>query len=163
MRLIAIDPGTHCGWATWDGSHVQSGVEVFKTKRGQSPGIRLYNFGAWLSRVCQHIRPHIVIYEEPFLRGGAASDFLRELVGMLKAQVAAAEAEYTSVAVKTLKKWATGSGNASKDKMCFHARLMWADCYEPAAPLDDNEADALLILAWAREQFKGGEDESNTP
>ena len=54
----------------------------------------------------------------------------------------------------TLKKWATGSGRAKKPEMIRAADMHWPDyCMAFNRPADDNEADALLLLAWAREEF----------
>ena len=56
---------------------------------------------------------------------------------------------YQSVPVGTVKKHATGSGNAGKPAMIAAARARGFD------PTDDNEADAIAILLWAIET-RGG-------
>ena len=56
---------------------------------------------------------------------------------------------YQGVPVGTIKKHATGKGNASKAMMIEAAQ---ARGYRP---VDDNEADAIAILHWALET-KGG-------
>jgi Holliday junction resolvasome RuvABC endonuclease subunit len=50
---------------------------------------------------------------------------------------------YQGVPVGTIKKHATGKGNASKDDMIAAIRLRGFQ------PTDDNEADALALLLWA--------------
>lgn len=50
---------------------------------------------------------------------------------------------YQGVPVGTIKKHATGKGNASKDDMIA------AMAKRGFAPVDDNEADALALLHWA--------------
>ena len=50
---------------------------------------------------------------------------------------------YQGVPVGTIKKHATGKGNASKDEVVAAVR---ARGHQPA---DDNEADALALLHWA--------------
>ncbi|SFM91671.1 hypothetical protein SAMN05421863_106912 [Nitrosomonas communis] len=52
---------------------------------------------------------------------------------------------YQGVPVGTIKKHATGKGNASKDEMIASVRELGH------APIDDNEADALALLHWALE------------
>ena len=47
--------------------------------------------------------------------------------------------------VGTIKKHATGKGNAGKDEMIIAAKSRGHD------PKDDNEADALALLHWAIE------------
>ena len=56
---------------------------------------------------------------------------------------------YEGVPVGTIKRHATGKGNADKEAMIAAAR---ARGFNPA---DDNEADAIAILFWALET-KGG-------
>ncbi|PIE08965.1 MAG: hypothetical protein CSA73_01055, partial [Rhodobacterales bacterium] len=58
-------------------------------------------------------------------------------------------APYQGVPVGTIKKHATGKGNAPKQAMIAAAQ---ARGFRPA---DDNEADAIAILHWAIET-KGG-------
>ena len=57
---------------------------------------------------------------------------------------------YTAVNTKTIKKFATGNGNAKKPDM-VHA--MRARGY---TPVDDNEADALALLLLALERMECG-------
>ena len=52
---------------------------------------------------------------------------------------------YQGVPVGTIKKHATGKGNAGKDEMILAVRQ------RGHSPGDDNEADALAILHWAIE------------
>ena len=52
---------------------------------------------------------------------------------------------YQGVPVGTIKKHATGKGNAGKDEVIAAARS------RGHAPKDDNEADALALLHWAIE------------
>jgi len=48
---------------------------------------------------------------------------------------------YEGVPVGTIKRHATGKGNADKDAMIAAARGF--------SPADDNEADAIALLLWA--------------
>jgi len=56
---------------------------------------------------------------------------------------------YQGVPVGTIKKHATGKGNANKQAMIEAARA------NGFSPKDDNEADAIAILLWAIET-RGG-------
>jgi len=161
MRTIAIDQATKTGWASWDGTHTASGVQDFKLKRGESPGMRYIRFEAWLREICDLVRPGLLVYEEPHHRGGAATEVAYGLVGIIKKEAATRKIEHTSVHTATLKKWATGKGNASKEEMVAAANDWPAReglIYEGTEKLyhveDDNEADASLMLAYAREQFE---------
>ena len=53
---------------------------------------------------------------------------------------------YQGVPVGTIKKHATGKGNASKAEMIAAAKARGHD------PVDDNHADALALLDWAMAQ-----------
>ena len=53
------------------------------------------------------------------------------------------EIPYEAVPVGTIKRHATGKGNANKDAVIAAVRNLGFD------PADDNEADALAILDWA--------------
>ena len=56
---------------------------------------------------------------------------------------------YEGVPVGTIKKFVTGKGNADKAAVITAIRRLGY------APEDDNEADALAILSWARRQHEG--------
>ena len=56
---------------------------------------------------------------------------------------------YEGVPVGTIKRHATGKGNANKDSMIAAARSRGFD------PTDDNEADALALLGWAQDHRMG--------
>lgn len=53
---------------------------------------------------------------------------------------------YEGVPVGTIKRHATGKGNASKDLMIGAMKALGH------SPVDDNEADALALLHWAMDQ-----------
>ncbi|MEE9316105.1 MAG: hypothetical protein V3U97_03245, partial [bacterium] len=56
--------------------------------------------------------------------------------------------EYSDCPSTTLKKFATGKGNAGKPEMIAACKSSYG-----ITPCDDNEADALHLLAWARLEF----------
>ncbi|MGB3624235.1 MAG: hypothetical protein WA989_00305, partial [Henriciella sp.] len=56
---------------------------------------------------------------------------------------------YQGVPVGTIKRHATGKGNAPKEAMIAAARA------RGFSPADDNEADAIAILIWALETWGG--------
>lgn len=201
MRILAIDAGKHCGWATWDGQHLESGVQTFDLKRGESPGMRFLWFRTWLAIVGRHLGDckvcagmgilnyaentnqepaahqclacagtgripgqHVIVYEQPHHRGGHATEVLVGMTTRIQEFAAEIGAEHAAVHTGTLKKWATGNGRAGKADMIEAAkRWLWNESFVPhrdlaaylAEPMDDNEADALLLLAWARENLEG--------
>ena len=64
-------------------------------------------------------------------------------LGQLSAWCEQRQIPYQGVPVGTIKKHATGKGNANKDAMLAAVRG-WG-----YTPVDDNEADALALLHWA--------------
>ena len=56
--------------------------------------------------------------------------------------------KYTPIHSATLKKFATGSGRASKEAMLEIARDRWG-----VHIADDNEADALWLMEYARKEI----------
>ena len=159
MIILAIDPGSHLGWAlARDGKLIESGVEDFGLKRGESPGSRYLRFRKWLQGQAiytggdpdNHGWPNLVAYEQPHHRGGHATEVLVGMTTRLQEFAAEIGAECVAVHSATLKKHATGSGRASKLEMIHAADNRW----KPKPGLfNDNEADALLILAWAIEEY----------
>lgn len=151
MKILALDLGTKTGWALGEKiaerSFLYSGVQDFSLKRGESEGMRNLRFDRWLEAMfVEQSRPDLVVYEMPHHRGGAATAVLGGMVGILLAKCAEHHIEYTKVHSSTLKKYATGSGRASKEEMVKRAALKFD---KPI--LDDNEADALHLWAYGND------------
>ena len=155
MRILAIDPGTRTGWA-WldtDGGGPEHGTVAFALERGESAGMRFLKFRAWLHGAMAEGKPDLVIYERAHHRGGAATEVCVGMTTRIQEEAERMGAEYVAVHTASLKKHATGSGRAGKAEMISAARERWG-----VEPIDDNEADALCLLAFAVEKWK--EEES---
>ncbi len=151
MKILALDLGTKTGWAFGDmedTNRIYSGMQDFSLKRGESSGMRLLNFDKWVYDMLDKHKPEMVGYEMPHHRGGHATQLLLGMLGILHVACEKAGIEYSSVHSMTLKKSATGSGKASKKDMISAAMKKFN-----REITDDNEADALHILAWTRENF----------
>ena len=152
MHILAIDPATLCGWAAWDDVEVCSGVWNLKPGRGETPGVRFLRFEACL-RLAMMEPPRIVAWEQSHQQGNASAVY-NGLKAIMQKQVAkwvrCHDVDVLTCNNTTLKKWSTGSGRASKEDMIQAAMARY--CEYTLHLLDDNEADALLLLAWAREQ-----------
>jgi Holliday junction resolvasome RuvABC endonuclease subunit len=150
MRILALDFGTKTGWATHNGGFgVPSGTEEFPIKRGESPGMRYLRFSRWVGGQLNLYQVSLVVYEQAHHRGGYATALLEKMIGIMEMNCAALMIEYTPVHSATLKKWATGNGRADKEDMVLAAVQRFPD----VAIKDDNQADALLLLAYAEEKF----------
>lgn len=144
LSILAIDPGTKCGFAT---SPEQSGVWDLKTKRFESSGMRYVNLENALSRTCKSVGVDVVVFEEVRRHQGvSAAHVYGGFVAVIQTYCEKHNIQYTAVPVGTLKKFATGRGNANKDLMVAAAQNKWPH----VDIVDDNHADALWIWAWSQ-------------
>jgi Holliday junction resolvasome RuvABC endonuclease subunit len=144
MTILALDLGTNTGWALHhlDGSII-SGTECFKPRRFEGGGMRFLRFKRWLTEINQSCDGIDCLYFEE-VRRHAGVDAAHAYGGFLATLAAWCEQHdipYQGVPVGTIKKHATGKGNASKDEMVASIRA------RGHKPIDDNEADALALLA----------------
>ena len=87
------------------------------------------------------VKPTKVTYEEVMRwSSGNAAKVYCGLLAILQTECESKQIPYEGVHVGTIKKSATGNGNASKEQMI---KAMEAKGYRPQ---DDNEADALALL-----------------
>lgn len=139
--ILALDLGTKTGWATIGPTGaVKSGTQSFAQGKFAGGGQRFLAFRRWLDAnfagsttevVFEAVRRHI---------GTDAAHIYGGLLALLTAWCEEREIPYEGVPVGTIKKHATGRGNAKKHEMIAAAQ---ARGYEPK---DDNEADALALL-----------------
>ncbi len=144
--ILALDLGTRTGWALQgrDGA-ITSGTEGFKPQRFEGGGMRFLRFKRWLTEL-KHAVDGIdaVFFEE--VRRHAGVDAAHAYGGFMAHLTAWCEHHripYQGVPVGTIKKHATGRGNAGKQAVLT---AMLALRFRPE---DDNEADALALLMWA--------------
>ena len=109
--------------------------------------MRFLRFKCWLSEVkTASGEIHAIFFEE--VRRHAGVDAAHAYGGFMAHLTAWCEHHnipYSGVPVGTIKKHATGKGNANKDLMIQAAQK------RGYAPADDNEADALALLHWSLE------------
>jgi hypothetical protein len=150
--VLAIDLGTTTGWAlrTMDGQ-IAHGSASFKPGRYEGGGMRYLRFKRWLSEMRVLANDiHSVYFEE--VRRHVGVDAAHVYGGLLATLTAWCEHHnlpYQGVPVGTIKKHATGKGNASKDEVMQAMRALG----HPVT--DDNEADALALLHWALKTQEG--------
>jgi hypothetical protein len=146
--ILALDLGTQTGWALHgrDGD-ITSGSETFKPQRFEGGGMRYLRFKRWLIEIKQSVDGIDAVFFEEVRRhaGVDAAHAYGGFMAHLTAWCEHHQIPYQGVPVGTIKKHATGKGNANKEQMVAAARQ------RGHTPADDNEADALAILHWAIE------------
>ncbi len=156
--LLAIDLGTTTGWALRpaDGQRalrglITSGTVSFRPGRYDGGGMRYLRFQNWLAEMDRLAGPIATIWFEEVRRhtGTDAAHVYGGLMATLTAWAEMRSVPYQGVPVGTIKKHATGKGNASKAMMIEAAQA------RGHRPVDDNEADAIAILHWALETNGG--------
>lgn len=150
--ILALDLGTSTGWAVHghDGL-ITSGTVSFRPGRFDGGGMRFLRFTNWMTELDRLSGPIAAIWFEE-VRRHAGTDAAHVYGGLMATLTAWAEMRgvpYEGVPVGTIKRFATGKGNAPKQAMIDAARA------RGFSPADDNEADAIAILLWALET-RGG-------
>ncbi len=146
MKVLAIDPGTHCGYAL---SPFESGVWDLSVGRHEGGGMRFVKLRNYLVKACEGAE--LVVYEE--VRGHKGVDAAQVyggIVAIIQEHCEKAGTPYQGVPVGTIKKFATGKGNSNKEVMLAAARAEWPE----VNIVDDNQGDALFLWAWANEEYK---------
>ena len=152
MKILALDLGSRTGWATSAGSHITSGFHEFKPDRFEGGGMRYLKFKAWLDRLKEQLMGlDLVMFEEVRMHAGTtAAHIYGGFMAHLTAWCEAEKIPYQGVPVGTIKKHATGKGNAGKLQMIQAMQNLGH------VVTDDNEADALAILYYAIEVMGAG-------
>lgn len=142
MTTLALDLGTKCGFAYGASPKAMiSGSVSFKTDRYSGGGMRYLRFRRWLDEMHGAGAIKEVVFEEVRRHQGVdAAHVYGGLMGTLTAWCEEKEIPYEGVPVGTIKKYATGKGNANKDQM-IAAVKSWG-----FSPSDDNEADAVALF-----------------
>ena len=149
--VLAIDLGTTTGWAlrSKDGQ-IAHGFASFKPQRFEGGGMRYLRFKRWLTEIKALATDiHAVYFEEVRRHAGVdAAHVYGGLMATLTTWCEHHNIAYQGVPVGTIKKHATGKGNAGKDEMIASVQ---ARGHQPA---DDNEADAIALVYLARDRQK---------
>lgn len=150
--ILALDLGTTTGWALRSYDELTtSGTVSFRPGRFDGGGMRYLRFTNWLTELDRLSGPIAAIWFEEVRahRGVDASHVFGGLLATLTTWAELHGVPYEGIPVGTIKKHATGRGNASKQDMIAAARA------RGFSPADENEADAIAILHWAIETNVG--------
>jgi len=138
--ILALDLGSRTGWANHcDRTGVASGFVDFKNSRYEGGGMRYLRFRRWLDAFSP--RPEALYFEA--VRRHKGTDAAHVYGGLLATVTSWCEDNgipYQGVPVGTIKKHATGKGNASKAQMIAAANQRGLNSQ------DDNECDAWWLL-----------------
>ncbi len=147
--ILALDCATKTGWCLLrDGKVYESGVEDFSKRRGESNGAMFLRFRHWLTQLVDRDDVHLVVYEQSHHRGGSATEIGVGLTTRVQEICAQVKTEYVPIHTATVKKFATGRGNADKGAMVEKAREVLG-----REPQDDNEADAVMLALLAYKEY----------
>jgi len=150
MVTLALDTGTTTGWALAraDGT-VGSGVWELSPGRGRPYRTKWLNL--WEQLELMHAAQGLteVVYEEVLGHprpGGGENTYAAHAYGGMVAVIEMwcewKGVRTAAINVSTVKKHATGKGNAKKALMLERAQAKWPDQHV----VDDNQADALWLL-----------------
>jgi Holliday junction resolvasome RuvABC endonuclease subunit len=143
MSILALDLGSRLGWAVGYGpGDIQHGVIEFRAGRHEGGGMQWLRFKKWLREMHDQHGPVDAVYFESVAahKGTAAAHIYGGFLATLTAWCEASEIPYQGIPVGTIKRHATGKGNANKDAVIAAIRA------KGFAPTDDNDADALALL-----------------
>ena len=159
LVILALDLGTTTGWALRSANGpVAHGFVSFKSQRFEGGGMRYLRFGRWLADMLTLNAPKTgaqanltgigAVYFEEVRRhlGVDAAHVYGGLLATLTAWCEHHQIPYQGVPVGTIKRHATGKGNAGKAEVVAAMKALG----HPVT--DNNEADALALLHWALAQ-----------
>ena len=146
--ILALDLGQQTGWALRTGDGLTtSGTAAFKPSRFEGGGMPYLRFKRWLTEIKAAVGSIDALYFEE-VRAHAGTSAAHAYGGFLAILTAWCEHHsipYSGIPVGTIKRHATGKGNASKIEVIAAMRALGHEL------TDNNEADALAILHWAGE------------
>jgi Holliday junction resolvasome RuvABC endonuclease subunit len=147
--ILALDLGTTTGWALRPATgQIAHGWISLKGGRFEGGGMRYLRFSRWLHEIYSTAGDVNAVYFEE-VRRHASTDAAHVYGGLMATLTSWCESRnipYSGVPVGTIKRHATGKGNADK------AAVIEAVRGRGHPVTDDNEADAIALLHWALEQ-----------
>jgi crossover junction endodeoxyribonuclease RuvC len=150
MRYVGIDPSTKTGLVIIDKQGNIINTQDVTTKVKEDP----QRFSDLAEKIIDELEPNDCIFIEGFSYGskGAGVSFQYGLGWIIRHMLLERGYEYTEVPPTSVKKFATGKGNAKKDAMVLPIFKHWG--FEHSS---DNVRDAYVLARMA----KGIYDSSN--
>ena len=145
MTILAVDPASRFGWAI---TPTLYGVWDLRTRKDESMGMKLIRLRAKLDELYSINKFQVIVYERPAGRYTHAIIHQAKLIAVIEEWCEENKVEYRAYSAKEIKKFSTGNGGASKEKVIKAAQEQLG--YKGK---DDNEADALWLLQLARHEL----------
>jgi Holliday junction resolvasome RuvABC endonuclease subunit len=143
MNILALDLGTRTGYALLKDEHISIGTKKLLNNKSAS-GARFLDFYRWLIETIERHHIYMVFFERVYGHSGTeAAHIYGAFMYVLAMVCEERKIECRGISVGTIKKFATGKGNATKEEMIMAAKSQGFN------PQTDDEADALAILLLA--------------
>ncbi len=161
-NVLALDLSySNTGWAACSDGVIECGKQAFGLwwlkPAGKrivcNAGTRFYWFERWLYEIIDTQNPSLIIVERAHLRGWEPTQCGVGLGTRVEQACATRGIVFESLHSGTLKKYATGNGNAKKPQMQAAAKARY-NFYHPEEDEGGDIADALHLLAYAMEKNK---------
>lgn len=158
MRILALDLGTHTGYAYHGLGGFNSGTKILATPKqlreakerrlDRRGDIRVIAFWEWLTQLHVENQFDTVVFEDVQFSSSTAQT---QLWSSFRAAVwlAFPGVLIEAVPVGTLKKFASGSGAADKPTMLAALVRRFPEFITLGKVQDDNEIDACWLYLWA--------------
>ena len=140
MNILAIDPGTKCGFAHSCGL---SGTWDLSVRKDESSGMRLIRLRGKLDEIKSSVGVDLLVFEAA--RNAKFANAVKvagAIQGTMEVWSIDRCVDYKGYSPSEIKKHATGKGTADKSLMISTASLKWPG----VVIVDDNHADALWLL-----------------
>lgn len=136
-RILALDQASNCGWAI---NNTIYGCWDLTTRKDEDTGMKLIRFRNKLKEVCESESIDLIVYERVAGMHKSSIIHAAKMVAIIETFCKDNGIGYASFSAPEIKKYATGKGNANKEKMVSAAQELYG--YQGD---NDNIADALHI------------------
>ena len=152
MKILTLDTATQFGWAVHNGVEITDfGTWDCSSKAGELVGARLMRAHTAIDAAMHKHKPGLVVHERVMRHISADSAHLYgALVGVVQIVCYAHGMNSVPIHWASIKKHATGKGNANKAKMLAAAQENWPNL----RITDDNQADAMWMADLAHKEYR---------
>lgn len=154
MNILALDPADVTGWAWGDGTRIQFGTWRLRQAAQEHDGRRLIRLSTFIMETAHRLGCNKIAFEDAGFGSinRHTESMHNELRGVIKRCAAELQIPFIGFHPTSIKKFGTGYGRADKRQM-----IMAAEQHFEIKVANDNEADALFVLAMAQQEYKVAE------